>query len=532
VTAVDERRVGPADTTAGTWTWVAVLLTVLVVVLPWGLARFDPTRLGELAIFLAYVITVYAALRLCQLYVTGEARIVELGFFVFVYLFMGLAPLAQLDAGRFPLRQEFEQSVQVEVLITTLVGLAGYQVGQMAVRARVFGVRIPRRVEQAQASPARTWMLAAVGFVAVAVVTATSGGLGVRFSSRFEAERALFGDSLDPTLRVDQAPDKALALVKGAFLSLPVFFALLLLLYLQHCARRRGVRDRLVTGPAATLLLVGLVVANVVANNPLSTSRMRVGIIAFALVCVLVPPDTVRRFRITLLAVVFLLIVVFPYADLFRYDVSVEQQPIADELVDGPDYGMFNQDMNTVVYVDGEGHTGGEQLLGAIGSLVPRRIWADKPIATGDLVSRSSDEINASSTLWSEGYIDGGRVGVLVVFVLWGGLSRLLSTAYVTRDRRRPVFAGAVVPVFAGMQLFVVRGALQPTMADLWPLILMTAFCFPLAPRRGRVEDGSIGGEAAGDEERVPEAHGAHRDGGRHAPLGAARPAHQHAGEA
>ncbi|OWY59476.1 hypothetical protein B7486_74370, partial [cyanobacterium TDX16] len=179
--------------------------------------------------------------------------------------------------------------------------------------------------------------------------------------------------------------------------------------------------------------------------------------------------------------------------------------PIADELVDGPDYGMFNQDMNAVVYVQSEGHTDGRQVLGAVASLVPRRIWEDKPIATGDLVSRSSDRINASSTLWSEAYVDGGRVAVLLVFVVWGGLSRLLSTAYVTRDRERPVFAGAIVPVFAGMQLFVVRGALQPTMADLWPLLVMTAFCFPLASRRVLADGGG--------EEGVPEAHGAHRDG-------------------
>lgn len=503
--AVERPRAGVAARPA-TWTTAAVLFVLLAIGLPVVLARFDPTRLTEVTILLAYGITAYAAFRLCQLYLSGEARIVELGFYTFVYLWMGVAPLAQVDAGRFPLQQDFEEPVQVTALVTTVVGLVGYHLGQMAVRARLFGVGLPDRLERAEASPVRTWMLAAVGFVAVAAITLTSGGLAVRFSSRHEAERAMFGGALDPGLRVDQAPDKALPLIKGAFLSLPVFFALLLLLYLQHCARRRGATDRLVTSRAATLLVAALVLANVVANNPLTSSRMRVGVIAFALLAVVVPPDTGRRFRVAVLGVLLIFIVVFPYADLFRYSVVVvDKTSIADELVDGPDYGMFNQDMNAVVYVQAEGHTDGRQALGAIASLVPRRIWEGKPIATGDLVSRSSDEINASSTLWSEAYVDGGRVAVLVVFVVWGGLSRLLSTAFVTRDRDRPVFAGAIVPIFAGMQLFFVRGALQPTMADLWPLLVMTAFCFPLARRRALVDGGS--------QERVPQPHGAHRDG-------------------
>lgn len=503
-TTASKAATSGAHASPATWTSAAVLLFVLAVGLPAVLARFEPGRLGEVPVLLAFAIVAYSAVRLTQLYVAGEARIVELGFFAFVYLWMGLAPLAQVAVDRFPLQQTFPEHVQVTALVTTIVGLVGYEIGSLLVRAQVGGVRLPERLERAEVSPARTWMLSGLALVSVTVVTLMSGGVAVRFSSRQEAERAIFGSALEPGLRVDQAPDKAIALIKGAFLSLPVFFALLLLLYLQHCARRRGVTHRLVTSRLATLLVVALVLGNVVANNPISSSRLRVGVIVFALLAVVLPPDTGRRFRVALLGVLFIFIVVFPYADLFRYSVViVDRAPIADELVDSPDYGMFNQDMNTVVHVERYGHTDGRQVLGSVASLVPRRIWESKPISTGDLVSRAEDKINASSTLWSEAYIDGGRVLVLVVFVAWGALSRLLSTAYVARDRDRPVFAGAIVPVFAGIQIFIVRGALQPTMADLWPLLLMAAFCIPLAPRR-------VLGPRRG-EEGVPEADRADR---------------------
>jgi hypothetical protein len=505
VTTTDTGPSAPAPVVArrGTWAAATVLLLVLTVALPAAMAGVRPGDLADFPVLLAMVITWWAALRLVQLYVEGEARIVELGFFTFVYLWMGLAPLAQVGADRFPLAQTFSSSTQVSALMTTLVGLAGYEVGRLLARAKSGGLRLPERVEHAQVSPVRTWVLAALGLAATAVITLTSGGLAVRFSSRFEAERSLFGE-IDPGLRVDQAPDKAMALIKGAFLGLPVFFALLLLLYLRRTARARGVSDRLVTGPAATVLLLALIAANVVANNPIANSRLQVGVVAFAFLAVLVPPDTARRFRMAVVGVLIIFLLVFPYADIFRYStVLVDDEGLSEQLVVSPDYGMFNQDMNTIVYVDEEGFTNGRQVAGTVGALVPRKLWAGKPIATGDLVSRT-ENINASSTLWSEAYIDFGRVGVFVAFVLWGAGSRVLSTAYVRRRRDRPELAGAIVPVFAGIQLFIIRGALQPTMSQIWPLLLMTVFCFTLAPRAG---------PPAG-EEPVPQADGAHGDGG------------------
>lgn len=499
-------RSGPAPPRLArreTWTATAVLLLVLAVGLPVLMAGLRPNEVGEAQVVLALVVTWWASLRLSHLYLVGEARIVELGFFTFVYLWMGLAPLAQVGADRFPLAQSFSEETQVAALVTTLVGLAGYELGQLLARAKVGGLGLPQRVEHARVSPLRTWVLAGLGLAATTLITMTSGGLAVRFSSRFESERSLFGE-IEEGLRVDQTADKAAALIKGAFLSLPVFFALLLLLYLRRTARARGTSDHLVTGPAATVLLIALVVANIVANNPIANSRLQVGVIVFAVVAVLVPPDTARRFRVAVLGVLVVFVLVFPYADLFRYStVLVEDESLSEQLVDSPDYGMFNQDMNTIVYVEGDGHTNGRQALGTAAALVPRKIWAGKPIATGDLVSRT-EAINASSTLWSEAYVDFGRIGVFVVFVAWGAGSRVLSTAYVRRRRDLPELAGAVVPVFAGLQLFIIRGALQPTMSQIWPLLLMTIFCFTLAPRAG----------PATGEEPVPEPDRTHGHAG------------------
>lgn len=484
------------------WTTAAAIVLLLALVLPVGVARAGVGDLAELEVVLAWAITAYAAIRLASLYVRGEPRIVELGFYLFVYLWMGLAPLAQVTADRFPLGQEFEERTQVAALVTVVLALVAYEVGRVLARTGTFGIRMPALVERARVSPARTWMLAAFGLVCTAAITITSGGLGVRFSSRVESERALF-DGLEPGLRVDQAADKAFALVKGALMVWPVFFALLLLLYLRRCARDAGVTDRLITSRAATLLVAVLVVGNVVANNPIVNSRLRSGIVLFALAAVLVPPTTAKRFRVALVGVGLIFLVVFPYADVFRYRTAiVDVAPLSEELVTSPDYAMFNQDMNAVVFVEDNGFQDGRQALGSAASLVPRRLWGDKPIATGDLISRRESDINASSTLWSEAYVDGGRLGVLLVLGGWGVVSQLLSDAYVRRPRGVPELVGVIVPIFAGFQIFIVRGALQPTMADLWPLLVMTLFCIPLAFGSRR------------SEEPVPQARSADGDGG------------------
>jgi hypothetical protein len=139
------------------------------------------------------------------------------------------------------------------------------------------------------------------------------------------------------------------------------------------------------------------------------------------------------------------------------------------------------------------GYTKGEQTLGAALPFVPKSVWANQPEATGDLISRS-DDLNASSTLWTEANVEAGWLAIIVLFVGYGMVAMLADEAYERTSRSRPSLIGVAVPIFAAFQFFVLRGALLPVVGDLAPIVLIVFFC----SRRSRLlANGSAPGEAA-----------------------------------
>jgi hypothetical protein len=186
---------------------------------------------------------------------------------------------------------------------------------------------------------------------------------------------------------------------------------------------------------------------------------------------------------------------VFPYADLFRYDVqqTIKIATLQDQLVESPDYAMFQQEMNGIVYVREHGFTKGRQTLGAALPFVPKSIWENQPEATGDLISRT-DGINASSTLWTEANVEAGWPAIIVVFVLYGVIAMLADESYERWSRSRPSIIGIAVPLFAAFQFFVLRGSLLPVVGDLAPIVLIVALC----SRRSRRTAAASSSEGSG----------------------------------
>jgi len=291
-----------------------------------------------------------------------------------------------------------------------------------------------------------------------------------------------------------------MGLIKTSLTWLPVFLGLILLLFLRQSATARfGDRRqvRWVRNPATTWLLWGLILVNVVANNPIANPRIRFGGVAFAIALVMMHVERPRRLRSFLVALLLLVLIVFPYADLFRYDVqqTIKIATLQDQLVESPDYAMFQQEMNGIVHVREHGFTKGRQTLGAVLPFVPKSIWANQPEATGDLISRT-DGINASSTLWTEANVEAGWPAIIVVFVLYGVVAMLADESYERWSRSRPSIIGIAVPLFAAFQFFVLRGSLLPVVGDLAPIVVIVALC-SRRPRRTAAASSSEGSGVA-----------------------------------
>ena len=477
------------------WFGATVLFVFLALVVPVAVMGQNFGPLGRISTLMALLLTWYSAARLSSHYHSGRPHLVQITFWAFVYLFFGLASFAQLTADTFPISgQFFEEEIRVQSLAGVLLGCLAFDAGRylaLSIRRHRIREHLEHRVIDAR----RVWFLGVIGMACTMGVVMTTGGLGTRFRSRQAAEEALFG--IPPWgVRIDQLDDKTIGLIKTSLTWLPVFLGLILLLFLRQSATARFGDDRQVRwvrNPATTWLLWGLILVNVVANNPIANPRIRFGGVAFAIALVMVHVERPRRLRAFLVALLLLVLVVFPYADLFRYDVqqTIKIATLRDQLIESPDYAMFQQDMNGIVYVREHGFTKGEQTLAAALPFVPKSIWANQPDATGDLISRT-DGINASSTLWTEANVEAGWPAIIVVFVLYGLLAMLADESYERWSRSRPSIIGIAVPLFAAFQFFVLRGALLPVVGDLAPIVIIVALCSRRAHRPAPADEAGL----------------------------------------
>ncbi len=468
---------------AAGWSAAICFALALLIAIP---LMFTPVRLAHFAdgpVVLSYAILGYSAFRLTVLFIAAKEALLEATFWIFVYIFFGLAAVAQTVTQQYalPPHGPFTEEHQLGALAVIIVGLLAYEAGRLISRGSPLAARamLPTNFTLV---PKRVWIVALVAFAST-LAFVFAEGLGAQFSSRQDVTVSLLG-SPSPGLRLDQISDKALGLIKIFFRWVPAFVALYLLLHLRTAVRWRAPWIR---STSATFLLVGLIVANLIVNNPVSNPRSRFGGVAIAFAIAVLPLRRPARFRIAVAFVVLGLLFLFPLADAFRYserDFTVA--PLAQDLVSSADYSMFQQELNAQVYVNTHGHTRGRQLVGSLFVFVPRRWWPDKPIATGDLISRT-DVINASDSLWAEAYVDAGYIGVVGFFLLYGWLSHRYERAYM---RRQPGSISAVslfVPLFAAFQLLILRGALQPVVGELVPVALLVWACTTRRrARRGR----------------------------------------------
>lgn len=462
---------------------------LLAVIAPLALSRPTFGSLTHAPVILALGITWYSAGRLWLLLMAGTNRPLALTFWLFVYLIFGLVSLANTVSQKFPLfAQQFTEAEQVAAQITCIVGLAAYELGGLLARGRRAQKRWTRRLNMPTISPGRVTVIAILGIAFVTYFT-LKYGLATRFSSRSTATETFLGPT-ESRSRLFLRQEKTGGLLRLALDGIPIFIALYLMVSQWRLRRvwRRLAGVGAKPGFPATVLLVAVAIATLLADNPIATSRARVLAVTMSLVLAAWPLVTPRRFRIFAIVLGFGTLFVYPYADYFRNDQrEARTESIGTQFLTSPDYAMFQQEINAQVYVRRYGHTDGRQLLGVLGAFVPKSYWPDKPGTTGALVyPQAAETLPTSLSIWGWAYVDGGMVWVFVLFFAFGASSTLLETAYRRSPKDRLSFAGAAVPVFAASQTILLRGDPQPAMGQLVPIVILLVVACSLRGRMSR----------------------------------------------
>ncbi|MFD1212060.1 hypothetical protein ACFQ36_08405 [Arthrobacter sp. GCM10027362] len=423
--------------------WFTESAVVLAVVLPAMVVLTTEDAGRSTAWTLTLAILVWAGIRLSVIIAGGKPRLFEFIFWLFVYIFLGLAPTIQIrTAAVASTTKDMPASVDWPTALLVALSLIVFEAGRTLPagrRTRAAGYRGGRL------SPRWTWLLFAIG-LAFLLYYVQSLGLESFFQNREARQEA----------RSSSFEDKSSGAIIGALAWVPLLIAA------GSFATMGRLRRAVPRARAYRIAAVVGVLAVLVVMNPISGARYTSGTVMFAMLCytgILTRKRLIRPLLGGLLAAFLLL---FPIADAFRRsEVSVGRTGFFSEYAGNGDYDAFWQIANSYLYIQSEGPTWGRQALGVLLFWVPRSLWTGKPDDTGLLLAgyRGYSFTNLSAPLWAEALINGGMVALVATFLALGLL-------IVRLDRRLPqslrsdsglAIAASVFPAY---MIILLRGSM------------------------------------------------------------------------
>lgn len=441
----------------GAWilaTWVGVGMVVL---LPAIFSYFTPGATGD-EWLLALVVTTICGTRYAWIVADGRRRLFEMSFWVFTYVFLGIAPLVQLRTGQTPYTApQIDTTLQLDAMVLIIIGIVAFVVG-LSVPSPRRGF-LPKSYGVTGVGLARTLLLAAFALL-----------LDMYFVSKVGVEN-LFSSREDLARAIQSAwPESFIAVLISAATTMSTLVAFIALV---KCIRQTKTRE----WPLIALtVVVGLALAITV--NPISNARYVFGSAALAVAALFGLFATPRLFRLTAIVWLIALIVVFPLADAFRYSKGGEFKSTTPlESLTSPDFDAVAQINNTLLYVEREGISEGAQAAGVLLFWVPRRFWPDKPQDTGIVIAenRGYEFKNLSSPIWAELYINGGWLLLVIGMVGLGILARSQDTRIEEnlRRARAPSILSCILPFYL---MILLRGSLLQAMSFLFAILGCAVF--------------------------------------------------------
>ncbi|WP_443044327.1 hypothetical protein [Streptomyces sp. NBC_00353] len=461
------------------------LILGLVCFLPAVIAAQPGTGVRDNAYWLQLVLTCYAGARLATMILSTGRRLLQGVFWMFVYIAMGVAPFAQAVIGQTPTPMVGPRSDLVTAISLILVGCAAFDLGALLASRRPLRRRAAARSGggPATANRIRLRLLVLLAFAASGYYVLKLGGPAIFFTSRQEISASVAVSSVTAS-----QSNVGSAFLKG-FGTVPALLALLF--YTRRLVTSRQARR----SPSTVLVWIALAILNIIVNNPISNARYWFLTVLVSLLFTAFPSSAAMYRSVLAMGVVGAL-VLFPYADRFRYD-DAGYRPVQSSSVFEPlatkDYDQTVMFANTISWVDTRGHTYGRQLAGSALFFVPRAVWSGKPEDTGVRVGQwmGMNMTNLSAPMWTELWVDFGAAGMVGGLALIGYAAARTDRRYARAVSREGSGPGSVLaiaaPLIAGYTFILLRGPLLQSVGKLaigvLCLLLVTSFRGRSGPR-------------------------------------------------
>lgn len=396
-------------------------------------------ELSTFAIF-SYLISSLALAISCS---NQSSRILTIMFWLFSYIFLVVAAVAQQVEGVFPWIDFYNENQLEYAWFVVFAGFLAFFCGNLQQFSVLKTIVYPASVVKFK-----------IFFCFSVIVTALSvsmyGGFSVLFVPREEMFSIFEGDV-------------AKTMILQAMIRVPLFVCSVFLLQ-DFIIKLKG---RNLDFYSSFLMLLTLVAVFVI-NNPISTPRFWLACVFITYMLIIFEHfSRAFNFKVACL-IILMMLVAFPVSDVFRRSTNVSivdyaaEQKVAESIIVSPNFDAFQQIVNTISYVDAHGHTWGGQSVSALFFWVPRNVWEGKAISTGELVAINSnyDYLNLSAPLWAEMYLDFGIAGVIFVFYILG---RVLHSLELNSDPNIRV----ITCFIASYSMYFYRGSLMSVLSFL-----------------------------------------------------------------
>lgn len=425
-------------------------------------------------------VIVIAGARFGWLVGNGERRLFEMMYWGFAYAFLGLAPLAQLRIGDFPVTvPRMDATLTAAGALISIVGCCAFLAGALLDGALV------TRAKTVVAETARLFTVdhAKVLVMAVFAIVWNMYYLANVGWIQFLKSREEAFEAYDVIWR----PGTLGVMVRAcSYMALLVAFVALVRFRREAKYARQFGHDISPTALRVNLVLivvVGVLLAN--SMNPISNARYLSGTAILAAATALGLFATIRRYRVMAVSFLLGLTVLFPLADAFRYSSEAEfkaANPLESLL--SADYDSFAQIMNGYLVAERDGIVPLRQFSGVVLFAFPRSLWPDKPVDTGIYIANQRGYLftNLSAPLWIELFLNGGwvlLVGGMFALGLW--LHRIdtrLNQQFNTYGM--PGIVGSILPFYT---LILLRGSLLQ--AGVVPVLHIAVRVFRPPPPEG-----------------------------------------------
>lgn len=431
-----------------------VLLTAYLVISMFLFINFETSA----AVWVSFMVNNLSILgiTLYHLYAEEEYSPFISVYIVFSFLFFIVAPIIQINVigGRneafvtkFPYRESVVIASSYLISFFNVVFFLGY----------IFFKRIKRPQKFSQLTVGVSQRLP--GVIIILLVLTLVSFVGSWSFIQEEISR--------PSWVKSSASVSALLLWKKVLFLIPFAGVILCVQYLKQS--KKHINNIIFIALVLVLFLVFLFWF----KNPLTEKRNALGPIYIGLIFLFLPRLLNSNAK-TLFFMFFSMVVVFPLSAIITHtsatmrEILIKPRILLDqfegegigEVFNTLHYDAFANIGATIDYIGYEGYAYGNQLLGAFFFFVPRGLWQDKPISTGQLVGEHLIDTydftysNLSNPMVSEGYINFGIFGIILLALLLAASINYLKTWLQSKDYLKMMMGF----YFAIHLLFFLRG--------------------------------------------------------------------------